>query len=124
MVTHSADAAFAALADPTRRAVLDRLRTGHQPAGEIAQAFTVSRPAISKHLRVLVRADLLREDRRGRHRFYRVNAAPLKAVDEWLAQYRVFWESKLADLKGFVEEGGRLARPAPQPARSRRRRSR
>ena len=105
MVTYSREAAFSALADPTRRAVLDLLRAGTQPAGEIARAFPVSRPAISKHLRLLRLANLVREHRSGRHRFYHLNPKPLKAVDQWLQQYRVFWSTKLADLKTFVESG-------------------
>src|SRR5215831_2566235 len=91
------DAAFGALADPTRRAVLDLLRTGRRPAGEI------SRPAISKHLGILRRAHLVEERREGRHRLYQLNPAPLKAVDSWLEQYRSFWQSSLANLKSFVE---------------------
>ena len=103
MVTYSPEAAFHALADPTRRAVLDLLRQGSQPAGQIAQAFPVSRPAISKHLRLLRRAHLVSERRQGRHRYYHLNPEPLKAVDTWLEQYRVFWSANLASLKAFVE---------------------
>ena len=102
-VTYSAEAAFQALADPTRRAVLDLLRRGSQPAGQIARAFPVSRPAISKHLRLLLRAHLVQERREGRHRFYTLNPEPLKAVDSWLEQYRIFWRANLAGLKTFVE---------------------
>lgn len=97
------DAAFNALADPTRRAVLDLLRAGTRPAGEIARAFPVSRPAISKHLRVLRRAHLVEERREGRHRFYQLNPEPLKAVDSWIEQYRQFWTASLESLKSFVE---------------------
>ena len=102
-VTYSSEAAFHALADPTRRALLDLLRQGTQPAGQIARAFPVSRPAISKHLRQLRRAHLVVETRSGRHRLYRLNPEPLKAVDSWLEQYRVFWSANLASLKAFVE---------------------
>jgi DNA-binding transcriptional ArsR family regulator len=91
------------LADPTRRAVLDLLRAGTRPAGEIARAFPVSRPAISKHLRILRRAHLVEERREGRHRLYQLNPEPLKAVDTWLEQYRSFWSANLASLKSFVE---------------------
>src|SRR5207249_3929962 len=97
------DAAFGALADPTRRAVLDLLRAGTRPAGDIARAFTVSRPAISKHLRILRRAHLVEERREGRHRMYHLNPEPLKAIDSWLNQYRQFWTASLANLKTFVE---------------------
>ena len=97
------DAAFGALADPTRRAVLDLLLAGRRPAGEIARAFPVSRPAISKHLRVLRRAHLVEERREGRHRLYQLNPTPLRAVDSWLEQYRSFWTASLENLKAFVE---------------------
>ncbi len=97
------EATFQALADPTRRAVLDLLRRGSQPAGEIAQAFPVSRPAISKHLKLLRRAHLVREHREGRHRVYQLNPEPLRAVDSWLDQYRNFWKANLSNLKTFVE---------------------
>jgi DNA-binding transcriptional ArsR family regulator len=106
-VTYSAakatEATFQALADPTRRAVLDLLRRGSQPAGEIAGAFSISRPAISKHLRLLRRAHLVREHREGRHRVYQLNPEPLRAIDIWLDQYRNFWKMNLTNLKTFVE---------------------
>ena len=103
-VTCSAEATFQALSDPTRRAVLDLLRRGAQPAGQIAAVFPVSRPAISKHLRQLRRARLVVESRRGRHRYYQLNAAPLRAVDSWLQEYRKFWQMNLSNLKHFVEQ--------------------
>jgi len=102
-VTYSPERTFHALADPTRRAVLDLLRLGSQPAGQIARAFPISRPAISKHLSLLRRAHLVEERRQGRHRFYQLNPAPLRAVDSWLEQYRVFWHTSLTNLKSFVE---------------------
>jgi len=102
-VTYSTEATFQVLADPTRRAVLDLLRAGRQPAGRIAQSFPISRPAISKHLRLLRCAHLVEERREGRNRFYMLNPEPLKAVDSWLDQYRVFWRSSLSNLKTFVE---------------------
>jgi len=102
-VTYSRQATFRALSDPTRRAVLDLLRHGSQPAGQIAGAFAVSRPAISKHLRLLRRAHLVEERRVGRHRLYRLNPAPLKSVDSWLNEYRMFWQTSLTSLKSFVE---------------------
>ena len=102
-VTQTTEAAFQALADPTRRAVLDLLRQGSQPAGQIANAFPVSRPAISKHLRLLRRAHLVREHREGRNRVYQLNPGPLRAVDNWLNEYRVFWTASLSNLKAFVE---------------------
>src|SRR4030081_3538279 len=94
---------FQALSDPTRRAVLDLLRRGSQPAGQIAEAFPVSRPAISKHLRLLRRARLVREHREAENRVYELNPDPLRAVDSWIEQYRIFWSHNLANLKTFVE---------------------
>lgn len=102
-ITYSASAAFSALADPTRRAVLDLLCHGSLPAGRIARAFPVSRPAISRHLRLLRRAKLVRERREGRRRLYQLNPEPLRAVDSWLDRYRAFWQMSLADLKAYVE---------------------
>ena|SRR3954465_4946722 len=99
----NSEATFQALADPTRRAVLDLLRRGNQPAGQIASAFPLSRPAISKHLRLLRRAHLVSEHREGRHRVYQLNPEPLRAVDSWLEQYRMFWAASLNNLKAFVE---------------------
>lgn len=119
-VTHSpekpVEAAFQALADPTRRAVLDLLRRGSQPAGAIARAFPVSRPAISKHLRLLRRAHLVREHREGRHRLYQLNPEPLRAVDSWLEHYRAFWQTRLAGLKTFIEDEP-SKQAASQPSR-------
>ncbi len=103
-VTYSPEVTFQALADPTRRAVLDLLRQGSQPAGQIADAFPISRPAISKHLRQLRKARLVVETRSGRHRVYQLNAAPLRAVSAWLEQYREFWQMNLSNLKNFVEQ--------------------
>jgi DNA-binding transcriptional ArsR family regulator len=100
---HRTEATFHALSDPTRRAVLDLLRRGSQPAGQIAEAFPVSRPAISKHLRLLRRAHLVREHREGRNRVYELNPEPLRAVDSWIEEYRVFWQTSLNNLKSFVE---------------------
>ncbi|MGC2193874.1 MAG: metalloregulator ArsR/SmtB family transcription factor [Terriglobales bacterium] len=122
LVTYSSEATFSALADPTRRAVLDLLRSGRQPAGQIASAFPISRPAISKHLRLLRRAHLVNEHREGRNRFYQLNPEPLKAVDSWLEQYRSFWSTSLANLKAFVEaeyakETAASRTPSSKPAR-------
>ena len=127
-VTYSAEATFSALADPTRRAVLDLLRKGGQPAGQIAQAFPISRPAISKHLRLLRRAHLVNEHREGRNRFYHLNPEPLRAVDSWLEQYRSFWSASLSSLKAFVEseyakELAEQAAPQKRAHRNRVRRS-
>src|SRR5262249_61818190 len=85
-VTYPDEATFTARADPPGRAVLGLLRRGRQPAGDIARAFPMSRPAISKHLRLLRRAHLVEERREGRHRLYQLNPEPLRAVDKWLEQ--------------------------------------
>ncbi|MGD0790125.1 MAG: metalloregulator ArsR/SmtB family transcription factor [Terriglobales bacterium] len=103
-VTYLPEVTFHALADPTRLAVLELLRAGPQAAGQIAEAFPISRPAISKHLRQLHKARLVLPSRRGRHRFYRLNVEPLEAVDSWLDQYRNFWAANLRDLKWYVEQ--------------------
>src|SRR4026209_2144231 len=104
MVTEQLQAdVFHAVADSTRRAILDKLRDGAQPVGEIARSFPVSRPAISKHLRVLHDARLVAERREGRHRVYRLNPGPLRAGDRWLETYRRFWTVNLAALKKHVE---------------------
>jgi DNA-binding transcriptional ArsR family regulator len=117
MVTYSPEPVFHALADPTRRAVLDLLRAGSLPAGAIARQFPVSRPAISKHLRMLRRARLVQERREGRLRLYKLNPQPLKAVDSWLERYRVFWQANLSSLKDFVES--EYAKESPAQRRSR-----
>ena len=102
-VTYSPAATFHALADPTRLAVFELLRDAPQSAGQIAAAFPVSRPAISKHLRQLHKARLVVPTRRGRHRFFQVNVEPLRAVDQWLDRYRIFWSQNLNNLKLFLE---------------------
>ena len=118
--TAAREAAFGALADPTRRAVLDLLRAGARPAGEIARAFPVSRPAISKHLRILRRAHLVEEHREGRHRLYQLNPEPLRAVDSWLEQYRSFWAASLTNLKSFVESEYAKEQASPKSTSHRR----
>ena len=95
---------FQALADPTRRAILGLLRQGSQPVGSIASDFPISRPAISRHLRILREAELVSEIKVGRNRLYELNAAPLKSVDDWLAHYRYMWQHQLRNLKRFVEQ--------------------
>jgi DNA-binding transcriptional ArsR family regulator len=94
---------FEAIADPTRRNILERLAAADLPAGDIAAAFPISRPAVSKHLRVLRQAALVCEERHGRRRVYRLNARPLHEVDRWLEHYRAFWEKSLESLKLHVE---------------------
>jgi DNA-binding transcriptional ArsR family regulator len=94
---------FRAIADPTRRAILDRLRAGPANAGALAADFRSSRPAISKHLRVLREARLVIDLRVGRERVYSVDPVPLQSVVGWLEGYRTFWQSSLAQLKRNLE---------------------
>jgi DNA-binding transcriptional ArsR family regulator len=118
VVSHSHDAVFSALADPTRRAVLDLLRSGSLPAGRIAEAFPVSRPAISKHLRLLRHAHLVDEERNSRQRIYSLNAAPLRALEGWLHGYRAFWTASLTSLQTVVESRRTERTPARRGKRS------
>ena len=94
---------FRAIADPTRRAILDRLRAGSANAGALAADFRSSRPAISKHLRILRETRLIRDQRVGRERVYTVNPVPLQSVAGWLEGYRAFWQASLAQLKRNLE---------------------
>ena len=96
---------YHAVADPTRRAILDRLRGGGAPVAEIASGFRMSRPAVSKHLRILREARLVREQRSGRQRVYRLEAAPLENVARWVELYRIFWQHNLGNLKRHLEGG-------------------
>ena len=96
-------AVFRAVADPTRRAILDMLLGGERTVGEIADRFAVSRPAVSKHLRVLRSARLVRARREGRQRLCAIDVAPLRAIDAWLDAYRREWQGRLARLKRHVE---------------------
>jgi DNA-binding transcriptional ArsR family regulator len=95
--------AFQAVSDPTRRAILDRLRAGGLPVAEIASGFRMSRPAVSKHLRVLRQARLVRERRAGRQRIYQLEPGPLAGMMQWIETYRVFWQKNLLSLKRHVE---------------------
>jgi DNA-binding transcriptional ArsR family regulator len=104
-------AVFAAIADPTRRAILDLLRDESLPAGAIADCFPVSRPAISKHLRVLREAGLVDERRQATQRWYSLNPTPLREVDGWIASYRLFWAARLSDLKRVAEAAARTSTP-------------
>ena len=95
--------AFHAVADPTRRAILDQLRRGSAPVTEIAANFQMSRPAVSKHLRVLREARLVTEKRDGRQRVYELTPEPLQQFASWLEGYRQFWQGNLQQLKRHVE---------------------
>ena len=95
---------FAAIADPTRRAILDRLRQGPAPVNSLASGFQQSRPAISKHLRILREADMVREERHGRERVYQLHPDRLEEIANWVLEYRSFWQSSLNRLKSFLED--------------------
>jgi DNA-binding transcriptional ArsR family regulator len=101
--TRRLDRTFAALADPTRRAILARLSRGEATVGELARPFRVSRPAISKHLRVLERAGLVRRERDGRVSRCELDAEPLRDANQWVERYRVYWEERLDSLSRLVE---------------------
>jgi DNA-binding transcriptional ArsR family regulator len=101
---------FLAVADPTRRAILDRLRQGDAPVAQIAAGFAMTRPAVSRHLRVLREARLVRERRGGddgRQRVYQLTPGPLRHVSRWAAGYEAFWQDRLSRLKRRVEQGAR-----------------
>ncbi len=99
----TSNAAFRAIADPTRREILGLLRGGPQTVGELASNFRTSRPAISKHLRLLRSAGLVATQKRGAAHVCRLNARPLRAVNAWLREYEAFWGENLRGLKEYVE---------------------
>jgi DNA-binding transcriptional ArsR family regulator len=94
---------FRAIADPTRRAILDRLRLGPRPVNALAAEFSQSRPAISRHLRVLRSAAIVVEDRAGRERIYRLQPEKLRDVATWIEGYATFWRISLDRLKSHLE---------------------
>jgi DNA-binding transcriptional ArsR family regulator len=98
------DATFAALADPTRRAILARLTSGEATVTELAAPFAMSQPAISKHLKVLERAGLVSRGRDAQRRPCRLEARPLKAATDWLANYRGYWEESFRRLDTLLDE--------------------
>jgi DNA-binding transcriptional ArsR family regulator len=93
---------FAALSDPTRRAILARLALGETSVKELAEPFSISAPSITKHLKVLERAGLIKRSRDAQWRPCRLEAAPLQAVSEWVENYRRFWEEKFASLDHYL----------------------
>ena len=95
---------FQAIADPTRRALLDRLRDGEQPVKQLAEPFNMSLPAISQHLQILCEAGLVEVRKAGRQRLYRLNPEPLKEVSDWITHYEQFWQEKLDALGKYLEE--------------------
>jgi DNA-binding transcriptional ArsR family regulator len=114
MTTDTLDRIFAALADPTRRAILRRLAAGEATVQELARPFPVSQPAISKHLKVLGRAGLIVRGRRAQWRPAELRAEPLQEVAEWLEDYRRLWEGRLDRLEAFLHETQPTEPTAPQ----------
>src|SRR5213080_3100301 len=102
--THGLDATFAALADPTRRAILARLASGEASVTELAQPFAMSQPAISKHLKVLERAGLVSHGRDAQRRPRRLEPKPLAQATAWLERYRRFWEGNYQRLDALLDE--------------------
>jgi DNA-binding transcriptional ArsR family regulator len=95
---------FTALADPTRRAILERLRQGEASGTELARPFSISVPAISKHLRVLEHADLILHRKDGRTHRFRLAAGPMQEAADWLEHYRHFWEAQFDSLDTYLQE--------------------
>ncbi|HYF64700.1 MAG TPA: metalloregulator ArsR/SmtB family transcription factor [Herpetosiphonaceae bacterium] len=93
---------FAALADPTRRAILARLAEGETSVGELARPFAISAPAVTKHLKVLERAGLITRGREAQWRPCRLDAAPLQDVADWVGQYRRHWEARIDRLESYL----------------------
>ena len=102
-MTDSLSVTFAALSDPTRRAILARLASGECSVTELAEPFEMSMPAVSKHLRVLERAGLIARGREAQWRPCRIEAAPLKDVAEWTEQYRQIWETRFDNLELYLQ---------------------
>ena len=105
--TQDLDRAFSALGDTTSRDILGRLMEGSATVTELAQPFDMSLNAVSKHIRVLERAGLLKREVRGREHWCSLNPLPLKQITGWTEQYRVFWEQRLDALEDFLRDDGR-----------------
>ena len=101
---HQLDATFAALADPTRRAILARLASGDASVSELARPFSMSQPAISKHLKVLERAGLISSGQEAQRRPRKLEAKPLADATKWLERYRRFWEGNYQRLDALLDE--------------------
>ena len=108
------DAIFAALADPTRRAILSRLATGEASVSELAEPFDMSQPAISKHLRVLENAGLVSQGQDAQRRPRRLEAKPLAVANEWLERYRKYWEASYQRLDALLDELQTTNKPSPR----------
>ena len=115
-LTRRLDATFSALADPTRRAIVQRLAEGSATITELARPFHVSLPAISKHLRVLESAGLLKRHKQGRTHHCRLNAARLEEAGKWIERYRTFWEWQFEALDTYLQSSHQ---PSTRKERSR-----
>jgi DNA-binding transcriptional ArsR family regulator len=104
MPTDTLDATFAALADPTRRAILARLASGEASVNELAEPFDMTLPGVSKHLKVLERAGLVSRGRVAQSRPCRLEAAPLREAADWVERYRRFWEGSFDRLEDYLRE--------------------
>jgi DNA-binding transcriptional ArsR family regulator len=104
MTTDALSNTFAALADPTRRAILARLASGEASVKELAEPFAMTLPAVTKHLKVLQRAGLITQGRRAQWRPCRLEALPLREVADWVAPYRRFWEESFDRLDEYLKE--------------------
>jgi DNA-binding transcriptional ArsR family regulator len=109
---------FQALADPTRRAILARLALGERSVNELAEPFAMSLPAVSKHLKVLERAGLISRSRQAQYRPCKLEAQSLKDIDQWLAEYRRFWEMRFDRLDAYLTK---LQRKTPKNRKARHR---
>jgi len=113
------DATFAALADPTRRAILARLAAGEASVSELTEPFDMSQPAISKHLKVLENAGLISRSREAQRRPRRLEAKPLAEATEWLEGYREFWEGRYQKLDALLDEMKAMQTPPTTPKKRR-----
>ena len=118
MNTDSLTLTFSALADPTRRAILERLATGHAVVKDLVEPFGMSSPAISKHLRVLERAGLVEQGRQAQWRPRRLLGRPLKEASDWLLGYRPFWEAQFDRMDEVLERMKKADVPPPPPAKA------
>lgn len=98
---------FSALANPTRRQILDILRSGPRPVTALSRDFAIHRPAISEHLQILRRAGLVREEPRGRERYYHLDPRPLSEVERWLDAFSTYWTERMSALETLLEEEAR-----------------
>jgi DNA-binding transcriptional ArsR family regulator len=117
MPTDPLSTTFAALADPTRRAILARLALGETTVNQLAEPFAMSLPAVSKHLKVLERAGLITRGREAQWRPCRIEAKALKPVDDWLGAYRRLWEERLDRLDAYLQALQASAKTGKKPVR-------